>query len=204
VEGPAQGVVAVVDLELVIAVAAQSVEKVPGELRTYAVVQSVDEVAALIVGVVRTGILTQQVVHQPVALRVLIQRTVHLLRLLVQQVTRRVEREGLHTEATGRLQQSPHQVVLVGQVTATAVVDIGQLPGRIVLVLTLEQCGLTVVAAQQLLLQAPGRVARLGLHQLVALMAHHFTVQVIALVAEHGVMVEFHARAIVGKLSVCD
>jgi hypothetical protein len=35
-------------------------------------------------------------------------------------------------------------------------------------------------------------------------MAHHFTVQVIALVAEYFVMVELHDRAIVGKLSDCD
>jgi len=58
-------------------------------------------------------------------------------------------------------------------------VDVGQLAGRVVLIGALEQGGFVVAAAQQLFLQAPGRVPLLGLQQAVALVAGDFAVQVV-------------------------
>ena len=49
--------------------------------------------------------------------------------------------------------------------------DVGQLAGRVVLIGAFEQGGFVVAAAQQLFLQAPGRVPLLGLEQVVALVA---------------------------------
>ena len=61
--------------------------------------------------------------------------------------------------------------------------DVGQLAGRVVLIGAFEQGGFVVAAAQQLFLQAPGRVPLLGLQQVVALVAGDFAVQVVAFVA---------------------
>ena len=57
--------------------------------------------------------------------------------------------------------------------------DVGQLASGVVGVGAFEQGGFVVAAAQQLFLQAPGRVPLLGLQQVVALMAGDFAVQVV-------------------------
>ena len=74
--------------------------------------------------------------------------------------------------------------------------DVGQLAGRVVLIGAFEQGGFVVAAAQQLFLQAPGRVPLLGLQQAVALVADDFAVQVVALVADQFVFVEAQAQQV--------
>ena len=144
-----------------------------------AVVPAADLVAAFVVVVVAAGVFAQQVVHQGVAFRVVVQWTLDLLVFFIQQVAGRVEGEGFDAQAAGGAEQSADRVVAVGQRPTTAVVDVGQLAGCVVLIGAFEQGGFIVAAAQQLFLQAPGRVPLLGLEQVVALVAGDFAVQVV-------------------------
>lgn len=123
-----------------------------------------------------------------------LQRAIELLSFLVQKIACRIEGIGLGTEAAGGLQRAANRVVLIGQVTTAGIVDIGQLTHGVVLILTLEQGDIAVMATQQLLLQTSHWIPRLGLHQLVTLMADHFTVQVITLVDQRFMLVEGHAQ----------
>jgi hypothetical protein len=84
---------------------------------------------------------------------------------------------------------------LIRQLATTAVVDTGQLPGRVVAVLPFEQHRLPSWLPSHC---SSGRPVTLQLlvHQLVALMAHDFAVQVIALVGEHLVLIEGHAQQV--------
>ena len=63
VQAPTQGIVAVIDFELVVVVADQTVEQVPSEMGVCAVMQAMNQVATFVVLVMSTGILAQQVVH---------------------------------------------------------------------------------------------------------------------------------------------
>ena len=74
----------------------------------------------------------------------MIQRSLDLLSFLIQQVARRVEGEGFHTQAAGGAEQSAHRVVAVGEGAATAVVEVGQLACGIVFIVALEQCGFAI------------------------------------------------------------
>ncbi|KVV14004.1 hypothetical protein AP059_00001 [Pseudomonas sp. TAA207] len=192
-DAPPQRVVGVVDAEGAVFKAHQTVEQVPAHLAVLAVVPAADLVAALVVFVVRARVFAQQVVHQCVAFRVLIQRAADFSHAVVQQVAGRVEGEGFDAQAAGGAEQSTHRVVAVGQRPAAAVVDVGQLARGVVFVLAFEQCGLVVATAQQLGLQTADRVPLLGLQQAVALVAGDFAVQVVALVADEFVFVEAHA-----------
>jgi len=134
VQAPTQGVVAVNDAQLVVFKAHQPVEQVPVHTAELAVVQALDLVAAFVVFVVSAGVFAQQVVHQFVALGVLLQRSLNLLSFFVEQVARRVEGEGFHTQTAGGFEQSAHHVVAVGQGATAAVSDVGQLACGIVFV----------------------------------------------------------------------
>ena len=115
VQAPTQGVVAVVDAQLVVFKAHQPVEQVPVHTAELAVVQALDLVAAFVVVVVAAGVFAQQVVHEFVAFGVLLQRSLDLLILFVQQVAGRVEGEGFDAQAAGGAEQAAHRVVAVGQ-----------------------------------------------------------------------------------------
>ena len=114
-DAPPQRVVGVVDAECVVFKAHQSVEQVPAHLALLAVVPAADLVAAFVVFVVGAGVFAQQVVHQFVALGVLVQRALVLLGFFVQQVAGRVEGEGFDAQAAGGAEQAAHRVVAVGQ-----------------------------------------------------------------------------------------
>ena len=144
VQPPPQRVVGVVDAQLAVFKAHQAVEQVPVQAALLAVVPAADLVAAfvVVVVVVAASVFAQQVVHQFVAFGVLLQRSLHLLILFVQQVAGRVEGEGFDAQAAGGVEQSANRVVAVGQRPATAVVDVGQLACGIVFIVALEQHGL--------------------------------------------------------------
>ena len=179
VETTAQRVVGVVDAQLAVFKAHQAVEQVPVQAALLAVVPAADLVAAFVVVVVGAGVFAQQVVHQGVAFGVVVQWALDLVVFFIQQVAGRVEGEGFNAQAAGGVEQSADRVVAVGQRPTAAVVDVGQLAGCVVLIGAFEQGGFVVAAAQQLFLQAPGRVPLLGLEQVVALMAGDFAVQVV-------------------------
>jgi len=139
VETSSQRVVGVVDAQLAVFKAHQAVEQVPVQAALLAVVPAADLVAAFVVVVVAAGVFAQQVVHQFVALGVLVQRALVLLGFFVQQVAGRVESEGFDAQTAGGVEQSADRVVAVGQRPTTAVVDVGQLAGCIVLIGAFEQ-----------------------------------------------------------------
>ena len=134
VETSSQRVVGVVDAQPVVFKTYQAVEQVPVQAALLAVVPAADLVAAFVVFVVGAGVFAQQVVHQFVALGVLVQRALVLLVFFIQQVAGRVEGEGFDAQAAGGAEQSADRVVAVGQRPATAVVDVGQLAGCVVLI----------------------------------------------------------------------
>jgi len=152
-------------------------------------------VASVVVFVMGTGILTQQVVHQLAALGVLVQRAVGLLRSVIQQVAGRIEREGLHPQSADGTEQPADRVVAIRQRPPPGVVDIRQLPRRVVGIRTLEHRTRVIATAQQLFVQPPHRIPALGLQQMVALMTHHLAVQVVTLVAQEVVLIQAHAPA---------
>ena len=113
VEASSQRVVGVVDAQSVVFKAYQAVEQVPLQLALLAVVPAAGLVAAFVVFVVGAGVFAQQVVHQFVALGVLVQRALVLLGFFVQQVAGRVEGEGFDAQPTGGVEQSAYRVVAV-------------------------------------------------------------------------------------------
>ena len=142
VQTTAQRVVGVVDAQLAVFKAHQAVKQVPVQAALLAVVPAADLVAAFVVVVVAAGVFAQQVVHEFVAFGFLLQRSLHLLILFVQQVAGRVEGEGFDAQAAGGVEQSANRVVAVGQRPTAAVVDVGQLACGIVFIVALEQHGL--------------------------------------------------------------
>ena len=147
VETPSQRVVGVVDAQLAVFKAHQAVEQVPVQAALLAVVPAADLVAAFVVVVVAAGVFAQQVVHQGVAFGVVVQWALDLLVFFIQQVAGRVEGEGFNAQAAGGVEQSADRVVAVGQRPTAAVVDVGQLAGRVVLIGAFEQGGFVVAAA---------------------------------------------------------
>ena len=129
-----QRVVGVVDAQLAVFKAHQTVEQVPVQLAVLAVVPAAHLVAAFVVVVVAAGVFAQQVVHQGVTFGVVVQWTLDLLVFFIQQVAGRVEGEGFDAQAAGGVEQSADRVVAVGQRPATAVVGVGQLAGCVVLI----------------------------------------------------------------------
>ena len=113
VEASSQRVVGVVDAQSVVFKAYQAVEQVPVQAALLAVVPAADLVAAFVVVVVGAGIFAQQVVHQFVALGVLVQRALVLLVFFIQQVAGRVEGEGFDAQSAGGVEQSAYRVVAV-------------------------------------------------------------------------------------------
>ena len=95
VEASSQRVVGVVDAQSVVFKAYQAVEQVPVQAALLAVVPAADLVAAFVVVVVGAGVFAQQVVHQFVALGVLVQRALVLLGFFIQQAPGRVPLLGL-------------------------------------------------------------------------------------------------------------
>ena len=79
VEASSQRVVGVVDAQSAVFKAYQAVEQVPAQAALLAVVPAANLVAAFVVVVVGAGVFAQQVVHQFVALGVLVQRALVLL-----------------------------------------------------------------------------------------------------------------------------
>ena len=98
VETSSQRVVGVVDAQPVVFKTHQAVEQVPLQLALLAVVPAADLVAAFVVFVVGAGVFAQQVVHQFVALGVLVQRALVLLGFFIQQVAGRLEGEGFDAQ----------------------------------------------------------------------------------------------------------
>ena len=85
------------------------------------------------------GVFAQQVVHQGVALGVVVEWTLDLLVFFIQQVAGRVEGEGFNAQAAGGVEQSAHRVVAVRQRPTAAVVDVGQLACGIVFIVASEE-----------------------------------------------------------------
>ena len=139
VQTPTQRVVGVVDAQLAVFKAYQAVKQVPVQAALLAVVPAADLVAAFVVVVVAAGVFAQQVVHELVAFGVLLQRSLDLLVFFIQQVAGRVEGEGINAQTAGGAEQSADRVVAVGQRPTTAVVDVGQLAGCVVLIGAFEQ-----------------------------------------------------------------
>ena len=106
VEASSQRVVGVVDAQPVVFKAYQAVEQVPVQAALLAVVPAADLVAAFVVVVGGAGVFAQQVVHQFVALGVLVQRALVLLGFFIQQVAGRVEGEGFDAQSAGGFEQS--------------------------------------------------------------------------------------------------
>ena len=117
----------------------QTVKQVPVQAALLAVVPTADLVAAFVVVVVAAGVFAQQVVHQGVAFGVVVEWALELLVFFIQQVAGRVEGEGFNAQAAGGVEQSADRVVAVGQRPTTAVVDVGQLAGCVVLIGAFEQ-----------------------------------------------------------------
>ena len=90
VQPAAQCVVGVVNTQADVVELHQAVEQVPLQLAVLAVVPAAGLVAAFVVFVVGAGVFAQQVVHQFVALGVLVQRALVLLVFFIQQVAGRV------------------------------------------------------------------------------------------------------------------
>ena len=145
VQTTAQRVVDVVDAQLAVFKAHHAVEQVPVQAALLAVVPAANLVAAFVV--VAPGVFAQQVVHQGVALGVVVEWTLDLLVFFIQQVAGRVEGEGFDAQTAGGVEQSADRVVAVGQRPTTAVVDVGQLAGCVVLIGAFEQGGFVVAAA---------------------------------------------------------
>ena len=82
----AEGVVDVVDAQTHVVELHQAVEQVPVQLALLAVVPAADLVAAFVVFVVGAGVFAQQVVHQFVALGIVVQRSLRLLIFFIRQV----------------------------------------------------------------------------------------------------------------------
>ena len=143
-----EGVVDVVDAQAHVVELHQAVEQVPVQLALLAVVPAADLVAAFVIFVVGASVFTQQVVHQFVAFGVVVQRALVLLGFFIQQVAGRVEGEGFHAQAAGGVEQAANRIVAVRQWPAAAVVNLGQLPGRVVVVVAFDQDGFVVAAAE--------------------------------------------------------
>ena len=68
------------------------------------------------------GVFAQQVVHQGVALGVVVQWTLDLLVFFIQQVAGRVEGEGFNAQAAGGVEQSADRIPLLGLQQVVALV----------------------------------------------------------------------------------
>ena len=147
VETSSQRVVGVVDAQLAVFKAHQAVKQVPVQSALLAVVPAADLVAAFVVVVVAAGVFAKEVVHQGVALGVVVQWALDLLGFFIQQVASRVEGEGFDAQTAGGVEQPANRVVAVGQRPTAAVVDVGQLAGCVVLIGAFEQGGFVVAAA---------------------------------------------------------
>ena len=113
VQPAAQCVVGVVNTQADVVELHQAVEQVPLQLAVLAVVPAAGLVAAFVVFVVGAGVFAQQVVHQFVALGVLVQRALVLLVFFIQQVAGRVEGEGFDAQSAGGVEQSAYRVVAI-------------------------------------------------------------------------------------------
>ena len=130
-QSPAQGIVGKLHRQSRILEMHQAAEQVTAQATVAAVMPTLNLVASVVLFVMGTGVLTQQVVHQLGALGVLAQRAVGLLHIVIQQVAGRIEREGLHPQSADGTQQPANRVVAIRQRPPPGVVDIRKLTRRV-------------------------------------------------------------------------
>lgn len=130
-QSPAQGIVGKLHRQSRILEMHQAAEQVPAQATVAAVMPTLNLVASVVLFVMGTGVLTQQVVHQLGELGVLAQRAVGLLRSVIQQVAGRIERKGLHPQLADGTQQPANRVVAIRQRPPPGVVDIRKLTRRV-------------------------------------------------------------------------